>query len=59
MTKGIVESFEVTEGGMSGDLLTQKRQEKKFLVGLLTCAYFDTGGCTRVCGFRSKGTCRL
>jgi L-arabinose isomerase len=36
-----LESFEVTGGGISGDLLTEKPQEIRLKVGLLACAYFE------------------
>jgi L-arabinose isomerase len=36
-----IESFEVTRGGKSGDLLSQRRGDRKPLVGVLTCAYFE------------------
>jgi L-arabinose isomerase len=34
-------SFEVTRGEKSGDLLSNRRGDKKLKVGLLTCAYFE------------------
>jgi L-arabinose isomerase len=37
----VIESFEVTEGGASGDLLTQQRGDRNLSVGVLTCAYFE------------------
>ena len=39
--EGVVESFEVTGGGASGDLLTKRREDRALRVGLLTCAYFE------------------
>ncbi len=38
----VIESFEVTGGGAaSGDLLTERRGDRKLRVGVLTCAYFE------------------
>lgn len=36
-----IESFEVTKGGKSGDLLSELRRDQKLKVGLLTCGYFE------------------
>ncbi|MCE5325392.1 MAG: hypothetical protein LLG01_03155 [Planctomycetaceae bacterium] len=36
-----IESFEVTGGAASGDLLTQRRGDKPLVVGVLACAYFE------------------
>jgi L-arabinose isomerase len=37
----VIESFEVTGGAASGDLLTERRGDRKLRVGVLTCAYFE------------------
>ena len=36
-----LQSFEVTKGGASGDLLSEKRGDRPLTVGLLACAYFE------------------
>ena len=36
-----VESFEVTRGAPSGDLLTEYRRDRRLKVGLLACGYFE------------------
>jgi len=36
-----VQSFEVTRGGASGDLLSSRRGDRNLVVGLLACAYFE------------------
>jgi L-arabinose isomerase len=36
-----IQSFEVTGGGISGDLRSKKREQKKLKVGLLTAGYFE------------------
>jgi L-arabinose isomerase len=42
MTDGInIESFEVTKGGSSGDLLSEMRKDQKPRVGFLACGYFE------------------
>lgn len=37
----VIESFEVTGGGKSGDILSIRREKKRLKVGLLTTAYFE------------------
>lgn len=37
----IIESFEVTKGKKSGDLLSEIRHDQKLKVGLLACGYFE------------------
>ena len=37
----VIESFEVTRGAASGDLLTEQRSDRGARVGVLTCAYFE------------------
>ena len=37
----MVESFEVTGGGASGDLLSERRGDRKLKVGVVTCAFFE------------------
>ena len=42
MTEGInIESFEVTKGGKSGDLLSKKNDDVKLKIGLIACGYFE------------------
>ena len=36
-----IESFEVTKGGASGDLLSEKLGPQSLIVGLLACGYFE------------------
>jgi len=36
-----IQSFEVTRGEKSGDLLSTRRGDQKLKVGVLTCAYFE------------------
>lgn len=36
-----IESFEITRGAPSGDLLTEYRRDRKLTVGLLACGYFE------------------
>ena len=36
-----IQSFEVTNGGVSGDLISKKREQKPLKVGLLATAYFE------------------
>jgi L-arabinose isomerase len=36
-----IESFEVTKGGSSGDLLSEMRKDQKPRIGLLACGYFE------------------
>lgn len=36
-----LQSFEVSRGGKSGDLLSERRADRKLTVGLLGCAYFE------------------
>jgi len=36
-----MQSFEVSKGGPSGDLLSARRAERKLKVGLLACGYFE------------------
>ena len=36
-----IESFEVTKGKKSGDLLSEIRHDRKLKVGLLACGYFE------------------
>lgn len=36
-----IQSFEVTNGGTSGDLISQKREQRPLKVGLLATAYFE------------------
>lgn len=37
----IIESFEVTKGKKSGDLLSEMRHDQKLKLGLLACGYFE------------------
>ena len=37
----IIESFEVTKGKKSGDLLTKKNDDQKLKIGFLACGYFE------------------
>ena len=37
----VVESFEVTQGGQSGDLLTVPQGDRKLQIGLFACGYFE------------------
>jgi L-arabinose isomerase len=39
--KQTIESFEVTKGGVSGDLLSEMREDKKLKIGFLAFAYFE------------------
>ncbi len=42
MTEEInIESFEVTKGGKSGDLLSKKNDDVKLKIGLIACGYFE------------------
>jgi len=41
MKSNVIESFEVTKGAASGDLLSNRRGDKKLTVGVLACAYFE------------------
>jgi L-arabinose isomerase len=41
MTQEFIQSFEVTEGGVSGDMLSTRRGDRKLVVGLLACGYFE------------------
>jgi L-arabinose isomerase len=36
-----IESFEVTKGSKSGDLLSEMRHDQQAKIGLLTCGYFE------------------
>ena len=36
-----IESFEVTKGGLSGDLISEIHQDKKLKIGFLACGYFE------------------
>jgi L-arabinose isomerase len=38
---GVLESFEITRGAPCGDLLTEARRERKLVVGLLGCGFFE------------------
>lgn len=37
----IIESFEVTKGKRSGDLLSEKRTDQQLKIGLIACGYFE------------------
>jgi len=37
----IIESFEVTKGGKSGDMLSDRKDDRKLTVGLFACGYFE------------------
>ena len=39
--KETIQSFEVTKGNKSGDLLSEMRRDQNLKVGLLTCGYFE------------------
>lgn len=39
--KSKIESFEVTKGGKSGDLLSEIHQDEKLKIGFLACGYFE------------------
>ncbi|GMV96822.1 MAG: hypothetical protein AMXMBFR83_11820 [Phycisphaerae bacterium] len=41
MKTAVMESFEVTRGAPCGDLLTQPCRERRLVVGLLGCGYFE------------------
>jgi len=41
MSNETIESFEMTKGGKSGDLLSTANREQPLKVGLLTCGYFE------------------
>ena len=36
-----IRSFEVSEGTVSGDLLSERRGDRPLVVGLLACGYFE------------------
>jgi hypothetical protein len=36
-----IQSFEVTRGQASGDLLSERHGDKRLRVGVLACAYFE------------------
>ena len=36
-----IQSFEVTKGGASGDLLSEARGDRRLKCGFLACGYFD------------------
>ena len=38
---GKIESFEVTKGGQSGDLLSEKSVDRSLKIGFLACGYFE------------------
>ena len=37
----VIESFEVTKGAQSGDLLSEALQDRPLKIGFLACAYFE------------------
>ena len=41
MGDNVIQSFEVTKGGKSGDLLSAKSSEVKLKIGLIACGYFE------------------
>ncbi len=41
MAEEFIQSFEVMEGGVSGDMLSERRGDRKLVVGLLACGYFE------------------
>lgn len=47
-----IESFEVTKGRKSGDLLSELRQEKNLKSVLQPMAILNTGGCMKVLEIR-------
>ena len=41
MSNETIQSFEVTKGGKSGDLITEKRGERRLKVGFIGAGYFE------------------
>ena len=41
MSENVIQSFEVTKGGKSGDLLSTKPVETGLKIGLIACGYFE------------------
>ena len=39
--KETIQSFEVTKGNKSGDLLSEMRRDQNLKIGLLACGYFE------------------